>query len=201
MSKQKSKSPKIKNPSASREGADQTRSASWRKGKGPIFKFVGLFVLLMAVFYVCTYIPIMNKTILPSYMRFNAQASAVILSVFGEGAKADDTYVSSARYSVNILHGCDAVEPTALFVAAVLAFPASLRSKLPGMLAGSIFLAIINLVRIVSLFYTGIYWPKAFNIMHEDVWQSLFILLSLVLWIAWALWATNVRVPQRANTS
>ncbi len=200
MSKRKSKDIKIKNPSASHEGTGQGRSSNWRQGKGPIFKFVGMFVLLMAVFYACTYIPIMDKKILPSYMRFNAKASALILSVFGEGAKADGTYVSSSRYSVNILHGCDAVEPTALFVAAVLAFPASIRSKFPGMVAGSIVLAFINLVRIVSLFYTGIYYPKAFNIMHEDVWQSLFILLSLSLWIVWALWATNVKVPQRATT-
>lgn len=200
MSKRKSKTSKIQKPATSREGVGEGRSSNWRQGKGPIFKFVGLFVLLMAIFYACTYIPIMDKKILPSYMRFNAKASAMILSLFGEGAKADNTYVSSARYSVNILHGCDAVEPTALFVAAVLAFPASIRSKFPGMIAGSIILAIINLLRIVSLFYTGIYYPKMFNIMHEDIWQSLFILLSLILWVFWAIWATNAKVPQRANS-
>lgn len=191
---------KKKNSSGQREKKEH-KPLSWYHGKEPVFKFVGLFALLMAVFYACTFIPLLEKRILPSYMKLNASVSAGILSVFGEGASAKGTSVSSPRYSVDIRHGCDAVAPTALFVAAVLAFPATIRSKLPGMVAGSIILAMINLVRIVTLFYTGIYYPRAFRIMHEDVWQSLFILLSLLLWIVWAMWATSPKVYQRVNST
>lgn len=191
---------KKKNSSGQR-GHKEQQPTSWYQGKEPIFKFVGLFALLMVVFYACTFIPLLEKRILPSYMKLNASISAGILSVFGEGARAKGTSVSSPRYSVDIRHGCDAVEPTALFVAAVLAFPATMRSKIPGIVAGSIILAMINLVRIITLFYTGIYYPSAFNIMHEDIWQSLFILLSLLLWIVWAMWATSPKVYQRVNST
>ena len=187
--------------SSGQRGHKDHQRLSWYHGKEPIFKFVGLFALLMVVFYACTFIPLLEKRILPSYMKLNATVSAGILSVFGEGARAKGTSVSSSRYSVDIRHGCDALEPTALFVAAVLAFPATIRSKLPGMVAGSIILAVINLVRIITLFYTGIYYPSAFNIMHEDIWQSLFILLSLLLWIVWAMWATSPKVYQRVNST
>lgn len=191
---------KKKNSSGQREKKEH-KPLSWYHGKEPVFKFVGLFALLMGVFYACTFIPLLEKRILPSYMKLNASVSAGILSVFGEGATAKGTSVTSPRYSVDIRHGCDAVEPTALFIAAVLAFPATIRSKFPGMIAGSIILAMINLVRIVTLFYTGIYYPRAFRIMHEDVWQSLFILLSLLLWIVWAMWATSPKVYQRVNST
>jgi len=190
-----------KKNSPGQRGHKDHQPLSWYHGKEPIFKFVGLFALLMVVFYACTFIPLLEKRILPSYMKLNATVSAGVLSVFGEKASAKGTSVSSPRYSVDIRHGCDAVEPTALFVAAVLAFPATIRSKLPGMVAGSIILAVINLVRIITLFYTGIYYPSAFNIMHEDIWQSLFILLSLLLWIVWAMWATSPKVYQRANST
>lgn len=170
---------------------------SWTYGKGPIFRFVGLFVVLLGVFYAITFIPVVSDDLIPAYLRWNARASTFILNVFGENATTRDTSVSSARYSVNIRHGCDAIEPSALFLAAVLAFPAAFKSKLPGLITGTLILAVINLVRIVSLFYVGIFKKEWFDFMHEDFWQPLFILLALTLWIAWAMWAMRGSVRQR----
>lgn len=166
-------------------------SAVWVGSKRPIFIFVGLFVVLMGVFYAVTFIPILNMKVLPGLQKVNARASVAIMNVFGEGASATDTTISSKRNSVNIAHGCDAIEPIALFVAAVLAFPAPIRSKLPGLLIGTLVLTAMNLVRIISLFYVGIYWKAAFDTMHVDVWQPAFIVFSLFFWVVWALWATK----------
>ena len=168
----------------------------WFTGKRPIFQFVGIFVVLMGVFYAIARSTYMDKNVLPRYMAFNASASAMILRVLGEDASANGTFVSSPRYAVDIKRGCDAVEPSALFIAAVMAFPTALLPKLPGLLLGTIVLAIINLVRIVTLFYTGIYFPSLFETMHEDVWQALFILLALFLWVVWAWWATATRAAR-----
>ncbi len=170
------------------------RKPSWIYAKRPVLGFVVLFGVLMGIFYGITSLRVVDTSIIPAYMRVNATASSVIINIFGEGSKARGTSVSSSRFSVNIQHGCDAVAPTMLFVAAVLAFPAPLVAKLPGAVVGSIILALINLVRIIALFFTGIYFPKAFEVMHVDVWQPVFILLALTLWIAWAWWATRDRV-------
>ncbi len=166
-------------------------SAVWVGSKKPVFVFVGVFVLLMGIFYAITFIPVMQRKVLPGLLELNTRASAVVLNIFGEGAEAVDTTLRSRRYSVNIAHGCDAIEPIALFIAAVLAFPAPLRTKWPGLLAGVLALSVLNLVRIISLFYVGIHWQSAFEIMHEDVWQPAFIVFSLFFWVVWALWATK----------
>jgi exosortase/archaeosortase family protein len=173
---------------------------AWFHNKRPVFQFVGLFALLMGVFYALTFIPVLSDKALPGLQKANAEVSTAILNLFGEGATTDKSSISSSRYSINIAHGCDAIEPAALFVAAVLAFPASIGSKLPALFAGTFLLLTINLVRIVSLFYTGVYWPKAFETMHVDVWQPAFIVLSLFLWTLWALWATKPR-PRSADVS
>jgi len=163
----------------------------WIAQKKPVLAFVLLFALLLGLFYSVTFIDVMELKILPAYMRVNATVSTVVLNMFGENATTHGTSIRSSRYSVDIRHGCDAIEPSALFLAAVLAFPAPWRSKLPGLFLGTLVLAIINLTRIVSLFYTGIYFPKWFETMHVDVWQPVFILLSLTLWVLWAWWATK----------
>jgi len=164
---------------------------SWAGGKWPIFKFVGLFAILMAVFYAVTFLPFLNRTALPALQVLNAKASTVLMNLFGEGARTLETTITSSRFTVNIAHGCDAIEPAALFAAAVLAFPVAIRWKLIGLIVGVSTLLVLNLVRIISLFYTGVFWHQAFETMHIDVWQPAFVLLSLFFWVVWALWATK----------
>jgi exosortase H (IPTLxxWG-CTERM-specific) len=163
------------------------------RAKRPVLGFVLVFAVLMAAYYAATFIDVIETRAIPAYMRFNAQASGALLNLLGENADVNGSSITSARFSVDIQHGCDAIDPSALFIAAVLAFPAPLRSKLPGVLIGTLVLAAINLIRIVSLFYTGIYFPKAFQTVHVDVWQPVFILLALTFWVAWAWWATRTR--------
>jgi len=172
---------------------DGAAPAPWWAGKRPIFQFVGLFVFFLALFYAITFIPFFNKRLLPKFQVLNAVVSASILNVFGEGARAVETSITSARNSVDIAHGCDAIDPILLFTAAVLAFPSPLLRKIPGLLTGTVVLMAINLIRIVSLYYARIHVPKWFETLHVDVWQPAFVLLSLVFWILWALWATKPR--------
>jgi len=183
------------------KGKNKTGSSSLSDGGGnkaggamskrPVFFFVVVFAVLLTSFYAITFIPYLNMKLLPAFQVANAKASATLMNIVGENATVQDTTIRSSRYSVNIAHGCDAIEPIALFVAAVLAFPASMRSKFPGLLIGVALLCVLNLVRIISLFYTGIYWHSMFEVMHIDIWQPAFVVLSLFFWVVWALWATK----------
>lgn len=183
-------------PLAASAGADHQQppvsvKSGWLHGKRPILRFVLLFAVFVAIFYVAMTRPLLQRRFFSAYLDWNAAAAASILNVFGEEATAYGKAISSGRASIQIMRGCDAIEPTALFVAAVLATPVSIWSKVLGAAGGTLVLALINLVRIVTLFYTRVHFPKLFEVMHVEVWQGLFICLSLVLWIAWALWATR----------
>ncbi len=164
---------------------------SWYQGKRPVLRFVVLFGVFMGLFYACTIIPFAEERAWPAYLRVNAQASAGILRVLGEQTTTSGESVNSPRGSLRIARGCDAVQPSALFVAAVLASPVSMWAKLPGMILGTASLILLNLVRIVSLFYIQIHFPRAFEVMHIEVWQVLFIFLAIALWALWAWWAVR----------
>lgn len=181
--------PGAKGKSSSRRGAKSEAGLSWYQSKRPVLRFVVLFGVLMGLFYACTIIPFAEERAWPAYLRVNAQASAGILRVLGEQATTSGESISSPRGSLRIARGCDAVQPSALFVAAVLASPVSMWAKLPGMIIGTASLLLLNLVRIVSLFYIQIHFPRAFEMMHIEVWQALFIFLAIALWAWWAWWA------------
>ncbi len=159
--------------------------------KRPVLRFVVLFVLLLGIFQGIMIIPPVRHTLFPLYLRVNAQVSGAIIGIFEDGVHVNGTSISSLRSSLSIERGCDAVEPSALFVAGVLAFPAAFASKIPGILLGTVCLMVLNLVRIISLFYVRKHIPSVFEVMHIDVWQTLFVLLAILFWILWAIRAVR----------
>ncbi len=177
--------------SRDRRGAKSQAGLSWYQGKRPVLRFVVLFGVFMGLFQACTIIPFAQDRAWPAYLRVNAQVSAGILLVLGEQATYSGESINSPRGSLRIARGCDAVQPSALFVAAVLASPVSMWAKLPGIFIGTASLLLLNLIRIVSLFYIQIYFPRAFEVMHIEVWQVLFIFVAIALWAWWAWWAVR----------
>ncbi len=143
----------------------------------------------MGLFYLCEITPFFLEHVLPPYTQANAQLSGMILDVFHENVTVDGESISSRRNVINVRHGCDALLPAALFVSAALASPVLFWTKIPGIVLGSICILIMNLVRIVTLFYSGIYIPSYFERMHLEIWPAIFIVLSIFLWVVWALWA------------
>ncbi len=150
-----------------------------------------LLAILMIAANIVLATDFVRDTLTPQYLRAWAHVSAATMNVVGENARVYDSSISSARFSVNIKEGCDAVQPTVLFIMAVLASPVAFKPKLPGLAIGIFFLMAMNLVRVISLFYIGIYWNSAFETMHHDVWQAVFIILSILAWWFWALWAVK----------
>lgn len=159
-----------------------------------------LFGLFTALLYAATITPFAERRAWPAYLRLNAEVCATILGWLGEKATAIDRAIVSPRSSLLIERGCDAVHPSALFAAAVLASPVAAWAKLPGIVLGTLLLMLTNLIRIISLFYIQIHFPRAFELMHVEVWQALFIFFALALWAVWASWALSRSAVGRRGT-
>jgi exosortase H (IPTLxxWG-CTERM-specific) len=166
---------------------------AWFRAKNPVLRFVVVFGLLAGLFYTAMLSSFFLRTVLPPDLRFNARLASAVCNWFGQRTIAMDSAISSNRFSIRIDWGCDGSEPLALFVAAVLAFPAPFRRKIPGILLGTAILAVANLARVVSLFLAGVYFPNAFEWMHVEAWPAIFILLAVVLWAIWIQWAMKPR--------
>lgn len=167
-------------------------SRSWFATHGRDLRFLVIFAVLMGGYYLLTTTNTMKTGFFPWYLRFNAKLAAGTLNTFGyDGVEAKATALTSKHGSISVERGCDAVEPTALFAAAVLASPMAFGTKLPAVLAGALILAVVNVIRIISLFLSAAHWKAAFDILHLDVWQAVFIFLALLLWLMWVSWAVK----------
>ena len=165
---------------------------SWMETHGRDLRFLLIFAVLMGIYYAATTTAAVKERFFPWYLTLNADASVVVLHGAGiDYVKRVHHGLNSDRGSIAVERGCDAVEPTALFVSAVLASPVPWLSKIPAVFVGTLILAVVNIVRIVSLFLSAVYWRAAFDILHLDVWQAAFILLAILLWALWASWAVR----------
>jgi exosortase H (IPTLxxWG-CTERM-specific) len=168
----------------------------------PIFVFLLIFGILMGLFYGITlFTPFWKDHFMPAYLNFTATVSGALLRLLGQDVTVTGNHLSSPAFSVAINRGCSAIEPTALFISAVIAFPAFYLKKIPGIIFGTLSLAILNLIRIVTLFLIGVYFRQVFHLMHIDVWQGLFVFFAVILWVVWILWAMRSQISTQETSS
>lgn len=151
----------------------------------PAGRFIARYVLFLAAGFLVLALRPVNDRVVNPYTTFVAHEARVALNLLGEGARVTGQVLSSPRFSVAIYNGCNGLEAILIFVSGVLAFPAPWRSRGLGIAIGFVAIQVFNVVRVVALFYTGVFVPQWFGVSHVFIWQSLVILLSVVLWLMW----------------
>ncbi len=163
--------------------------------KRPVVHFIAVFAAMVLGINVLLLARVQDTPIILGILRINAHLAGGVLDLFGESTTVTDRVVAGNRYTLEVSHGCDAVQPIALFIAAVVATPAAWRRRLLGVVAGACLLFALNFVRIITLYYVGAYDEKYFDVVHVEVWGAAFILLAMVLWLLWASWAMRSASP------
>lgn len=182
--KKKNQQPKI------REAVSGKIRSEWNQ-KRPVLLFVLGFIVLLTIFYAFWLSSFFELRITPVINGINARIASFILNLLGQGTHPDGFSIASEKFSVSIAMGCDAIEAMALFAIAVITFPGKIVHKLAGVPVGIVLLYVLNQVRIISLYLVGVYYPSAFELMHVEVWQILFIIFAIALWVFWIKWARN----------
>lgn len=114
-----------------------------------------------------------------------ARAVALSLNFLGVDVSAQGALLVSERLRFQVVPECTPLGPLALVAGAMLPFPASGRAKLVGIASAAVTLGLLNLVRVMSLVYIGLYLPQWLETSHLVVWQSVMILASILLWLFW----------------
>jgi exosortase/archaeosortase family protein len=119
-------------------------------------------------------------------LNIYAKISSGILNILGQETSANNGNISSSAFAISVKKGCDAIAPMILYSFAIIFFPVNYKLKLKGIGIGIALLFVLNIIRIVSLYLIGKYANKTiFDIMHVDVWQIFFIIITVFIWVQW----------------
>ncbi|MBL8112366.1 MAG: exosortase H [Acidobacteria bacterium] len=148
--------------------------------------FLGKFLLFLTLFFVAVAPKPMDEAFVKPFTNLVAKAGGAVCSALGENTSMTGTIIRSPRFAVDIKNGCNGLETMFIFAAGVLAFPSPWKPKLLGLLVGMAAIQLVNLVRIVALFFTGVFFPELFEQSHTVVWQAIVVLAGVLFFLLWA---------------
>lgn len=171
---------------SSAKGSGETQAPQgWRAYRQEI-TFLTVFILILGGSFTLISLNQVNDQVIVPFTGLVAKASGIALDLIGQDIQMTGTIIRSDRFAVNIKNGCNGVETMIIFLAAVIAFPSSWRSRIIGLVGGCLAIQAVNLIRVVALFLTGAYFPALFDSSHTVIWQTIVILFGVLLWIFWA---------------
>ena len=167
----------------------------------PVTRYSLVFTGFTAAFYALSLLPA-SRQFLDWYVAANAWLANAVLNVLGQKCHVSGVSICSARFTVTVLGECTASTFISCFWAALLACPAHWRRLVAALGTGTAALALVNLMRIVSVFLVGVHSPGSFQTIHEEVWPGLMVIatVALALWsIGWAASSAGSVGPMRTH--
>jgi len=150
-----------------------------------IGRFVALSSALVVAFVLATTYGPLPRTLVESYTQIVAHAAHAGLKLADSHTTLAGTTIYSGTMAVDIVRSCSGLELIALYVAGVVAYPATWRQRLLGLAGGVCLIFIANVARIVVLFLIGTHFRSEFDEVHYVHAQALLLTLTAIAFFVW----------------
>ena len=164
---------------------ERAKAERRERGRIPIPRAI-LSIALAAAVVLLLIVLATHEGAIGGIQRAYAAVTHGVLRLLGHDTAILGNVVRSSNFGITVVTACTGIFATALFLVAVLVFPTTWRAKLLGGILGIGGIAVVNVVRLVTLYYVGVHWPAALDAVHQLVWQSLLIVFAVSLWLLWA---------------
>ncbi|HEX3772606.1 MAG TPA: archaeosortase/exosortase family protein [Polyangiaceae bacterium] len=159
------------------------------RGRGSPRAFAWRFAALAAVLLGLYYYPYAPRGFVSAlfhlYLSGYAAMAGAVLRIFDPSVHVTGTAIAG-RASLNIVKSCDAMDVYALLAAAILASPARWPRRLFALAIAFGALLLVNVVRIVSLYYVSLHWLSRFELVHETLWPAVIVCVAAASFWTWA---------------
>jgi archaeosortase B (VPXXXP-CTERM-specific) len=152
-----------------------SRNADILKFAGTYLFYIGFFVLLYIIFQD-------NFNFLSS---LTASVLSALLGIFGVDHTIDETILHLGGISLKVIDECTGIYELFVYAGCVMAYPTSSGKKLAGVAFGIPAIFGINMVRLLSLAFVGMWFPSIFSYVHYYLWQVTLILLVVFVMLVW----------------
>jgi exosortase family protein XrtM len=150
-------------------------------------RFTFWFLLILAVLNYGYYL--LAGTAVESFILtfMTAEPPAIIINILtpAEHVVVDRTQLRSQAVVFSVVSGCEGMGGILLIVSAICAANVPFRAKLKGLFYGVTFIYLVNIARIVGLYYVMRYFISTFNFAHYYVGQTVVILLGCLFFLVW----------------
>ena len=152
-----------------------------------MIKFFIYFIIIQMLLFATELSNTVQEMAIIPFTEAIAWISSSLIQLFDDRVVSEGIVIRNMDngFAVAIQAGCNGVEALIVLVAAIIAFPSPWKHKLIGILIGFFAVEILNLVRIISIFYLGQWNFKIFEWAHLYIWEALIMLDVLILFLIW----------------
>jgi exosortase family protein XrtM len=94
--------------------------------------------------------------------------------------------LESVGTNLHVTRGCEGIEMFLLLIAAILAFPASIKRRLQGLILGAILAYVLSVSRLMAMHYILRYSPSAWEMLHGLILPLGPIVLMALFFLYWS---------------
>jgi exosortase H (IPTLxxWG-CTERM-specific) len=169
-----------------------------RKDGISVWRFAVTYLALMGSFFLLIGLkPVQNVIDLNGlYTKGVVILTSKILEVLTIPSTYQGSVIKLPSIALDVRFGCNGLEAVMIYSVAVIAFPASWKDKLMGILGGFLVIQVINILRISSLAYSAIHFKDLFEYIHIYIAQGMMIAVSLGVFFIYLNYA---KASQKAN--
>lgn len=161
-----------------------------------VVKFILTFLTVYITLAVCYkfYLQFSDGTrFYPDYFtNLVAKQCKVILSSLGYNVailphpnEPSMKLVVNGKYLARVIEGCNAISVIILFLSFIVAFSGRLKTTFFYILAGSVLIYTVNLLRIVLLAMGLYHYPEYEDVLHTVIFPAIIYGMVFLLWIFW----------------
>ena len=156
-------------------------------------RFLLTFLGCLLVLFTIELLNPVQANVIQPFTAGLAWLSAAIVLPFDESVLSSGRILrdSVTGFAVSIESGCNGVEATIVLIAGVIAFPATVKQKFLAITLGFLAIQALNVVRIISLFYLGMWNFDIFEWTHLYLWPVLIMLDVLLVFAIYLRWLTR----------
>ena len=158
-----------------------------------IRRFAVTYLLLMGVFFlVLVFKPLKDRIdVNDVYTNAIVIVTSKVMGITGIPCTYKGSIISVPGISLDVRFGCNGLEAVMIYSVAVVAFPATWKKKIVGILGGFLIIQVINILRIAALAYSGVHFKSLFEYIHIYVAQGIMIAVALAVFFVHLTYAKN----------
>lgn len=165
-----------------------------------MIRYILIFAVTLVVLFTLELLQPVQAAVIIPFTTFIAKISAGLMGFFDDSVISFGKVIQSKTngFAVSIEPGCNGVEAVIVLAAAMLGFPATWKQKAVALVLGFFAIQIMNLARIITLFYLGQWNHAVFEWFHLYIWPILIMIDVLLVFWLWIRYLSKQAPAQKA---
>lgn len=161
--------------------------------ENPTYLFVLKGVGIYIVWYIFYDLWILPNGKVDELVSLNIiDVSAGILGLFGFDVYTAFRVIGIGEAAgIEIVNGCNGLSAIGLFIGFVVAYPGNSTKRLLFLFTGIGVIYLVNVIRVVVLAITQVYWSEFFHFTHDYSTTAIFYIVIFIMWVIWANYGGN----------